>query len=94
MPAYWIGHVEVTNAEAYGKYAELAGPAIAKHGGKFLARAGRYVQFEGNNRARNVVVEFATLENAVECYNSPEYTEARSHADGASVRDLMVVEGV
>jgi uncharacterized protein (DUF1330 family) len=94
MPAYWIAHVEVTDADAYGKYAALAGPAIAKHGGQFLARAGRYVQLEGNDRARNVVVEFPTLEGAVACYNSPEYTEARSHADGASVRDLMVVEGV
>lgn len=94
MAAYWIGHVEVTNPEAYGKYAELAGPAIIKHGGKFLARAGRHVQFEGNDRARNVVVEFPTLEDAVACYNSPEYTEARSHATNASVRDLMVVEGV
>jgi len=94
MPAYWIAHVEVTDTDAYGKYAELAGPAIAKHGGKFLARAGRYVQLEGNDRARNVVVEFPTLDAAVTCYNSPEYTEARGHAEGASVRDLMVVEGV
>jgi len=94
MPAYWIAHVEVTDTDAYGKYAALAGPAIAKHGGRFLARAGRYVQFEGNDRARNVVVEFPSVEAAVECYNSPEYTEARGHAEGASVRDLMVVEGV
>ena len=42
MPALWIGHVSVTDPEAYGKYAELAGPAIAKHGGRFIARAGRY----------------------------------------------------
>jgi len=94
MPAYWIAHVEVTDADAYGRYAALAGPAIHKHGGKFLARAGRYVQFEGNDRARNVVVEFPSVEAAVECYESPEYSEARSHAEGASVRDLMVVEGV
>ena len=94
MPAYWIAHVEVTDADRYGRYAALAGPAIEKHGGRFLARAGRYVQLEGNDRARNVVVEFPTLEAAVECYRSPEYSEARSHADGASVRDLMVVEGV
>ena len=94
MPAYWIAHVEITDAEAYGRYAALAGPAIEKHGGRFLARAGRYVQFEGNDRARNVVVEFPTLEAAVECYHSPDYSEARSHAEGASVRDLMVVEGV
>lgn len=94
MAAYWIAHVEVTDPDAYGKYAELAGPAIEAHGGKFLARAGRYVQFEGNDRARNVVVEFPTLEDAVACYNSPAYSEARSHAEGASVRDLMVVEGI
>ena len=30
MPtALWIAHVEVTDPEAYGKYATLAGPAIA-----------------------------------------------------------------
>ena len=48
--AFWIAHVHVTDAEAYGKYAALAGPAIAEHGGKFLARGGRYVQLEGQDR--------------------------------------------
>ena len=41
MPALWIAHVNVTDAAAYGKYAELAGPAIAEHGGAFIARGGR-----------------------------------------------------
>ena len=44
MGALWIAHVTVTDAEAYGKYAELAGPAIAKHGGSFIARGGKFVQ--------------------------------------------------
>lgn len=93
MPtALWIANVEVTDAEAYGRYAALAGPAIAKHGGAFLARAGRYVQLEGRDRARNVVARFPSLEAAVACYNSPEYQAALDHARGASVRDLVVVE--
>lgn len=93
MPsALWIAHVEVLDAEAYGKYAALAGPAIAAHGGHFLARGGRYVQLEGRDRARNVVARFPSLEAAVACYNSPAYQEALSHARGASDRDLMVVE--
>jgi uncharacterized protein (DUF1330 family) len=93
MPtALWIAHVEVTDPEAYGKYAALAGPAIAAHGGRFLARATRYVQLEGNDRARNVVARFPSLEAAVGCYNSPEYQAALDHARGASVRDLVVVE--
>lgn len=92
--ALWIAHVEVTDAEAYGRYAALAGPAIAAHGGVFLARGGRYVQLEGKDRARNVVARFPSLERAVECYHSPAYQEAMSHARGASIRDLMVLEEV
>lgn len=90
--AYWIGHIEVTDPEAYGRYAALAGPAIAANGGKFLARATRYVQLEGNDRSRNVVAYFPSLDAAVACYHSPEYQEALSHAKGAAVRDLVVVE--
>ncbi|MBY6047072.1 DUF1330 domain-containing protein [Vannielia litorea] len=92
MPALWIAHVTVTDAEAYGKYAELAGPAIAKHGGTFIARGSKFVQLEGKERPRNVVARFPSVEAAVECYNSPEYQAALDHARGASERELMVVE--
>ena len=92
MPALWIAHVTVTDPDAYGKYAELAGPAIAAHGGRFLARAGRFVQLEGKERPRNVVAQFPNLEAAVECYHSDAYQEALSHARNASERELLVVE--
>ncbi|WP_371060366.1 DUF1330 domain-containing protein [Rhodosalinus sp. 5P4] len=92
MPALWIAHVTVTDPEAYGKYAELAGPAIAKHGGQFIARGERYVQLEGQERPRNVVAKFPSIEAAEACYHSPEYQEALSHARGASERELLIVE--
>ncbi len=92
MGALWIAHVTVTDADAYGKYAELAGPAIAKHGGEFIARAGRFVQLEGKERPRNVVAKFPSVEAAVDCYHSADYQEALSHARGASERELLVVE--
>jgi len=92
--ALWIAHGTVTDADAYGRYAEAAGPAIAAHGGVFLARGGRYVQLEGNDRARNVVARFPSLDAAVECYRSPGYQAALAHAKGASVRDLVAVEEV
>jgi uncharacterized protein (DUF1330 family) len=93
MPgALWIAHVKVLDAEAYGKYAVAAGPAIAAHGGVFLARASRYVQLEGNDRARNVVARFPSLEAAEACYRSPEYQAALAHAKGAAERDLVIVE--
>lgn len=90
--ALWIAHVRVTDAEAYGRYAALAGPAIAKFGGSFLARGGRYVQLEGNDRPRNVVARFPSLEAAEACYRSPEYQAALAHAIGAAERDLVIVE--
>jgi uncharacterized protein (DUF1330 family) len=94
MPAYWIAHVHVTDTEGYGRYASLATGVIESHGGRFLARSGRYVQLEGNDRARNVVAEFPSLEAAEACYRSPEYQAALVHAKGAAERDLVIVEGL
>lgn len=95
MPtALWIAHVEVSDVDAYALYAKGATIAIAAHGGVFLARGGRYVQLEGNDRPRNVVARFPSLEAALECYNSTDYQAALAHAKGASVRDLVVVEEI
>ena len=41
-----------------------------------------------------MLVEFASLEAAETCYNSPAYQEALSYALSASVRNLCIVEGV
>ncbi|MFO7758610.1 MAG: DUF1330 domain-containing protein [Roseovarius sp.] len=92
MPALWIAHVTVTDDEAYGRYAALAGPAIAKHGGVFIARGGRYVQLEGQARARHVVARFPSVEAAEACYNSADYQQGLDHARGASIRELVIVE--
>ena len=94
MAAYWIARVTVTDPEKYGEYAKRAGPAIEKHGGKFLARGGRHTSLEGRDHARNVVVEFPTFEAALECYNSPEYQEALTFSNVSSERDVAIVEGV
>lgn len=92
MTALWIAHVTVTDPDAYGLYAKAAGPAIAAHGGVFLARGGRYLQLEGTERARNVVARFPSLEAAEACYHSAEYQAALAHAKGASTRELVIVE--
>lgn len=93
MPAYWIAHVEVTDPDAYGEYAKFATAAIEAHGGEFLARGTRTVWLEGNERARNVVVRFPSVEDAEACYRSEAYQKAFSFAKNASVRDLCIVEG-
>jgi uncharacterized protein (DUF1330 family) len=41
-----------------------------------------------------VLARFPSLEAAVACYRSLAYQTALAHAQGAAVRDLVVVEGV
>ena len=94
MSAYWIAHVDVSDADTYSEYAKLAGEAIAEHGGRFLARGGKYLSLEGNSRPRNVVVEFDSFEDAVACYNSVTYKRALKYAGKSSDRDLLIVNGV
>jgi len=93
MSAYWIAHVTVTDADAYGEYAKRATGAIEAHGGEFLARATRTIWLEGNERARNVIIRFPSVEDAQQCYKSAAYQEALSYAKGASKRDLCIIEG-
>jgi uncharacterized protein (DUF1330 family) len=93
MAAYWIAHVAVSDAEVYGEYAKLATDAIAAHGGEFLARATRTVWLEGNERERNVIVRFASVEDAERCYHSAAYQEALKFAKASAKRDLCIIEG-
>lgn len=95
MPkGYWIAHVTVTNPDQYKFYAEAAPEAFKKYGATILARGGKWQQMEGQGRPRNVVVEFPSLQAAVDCYNSPEYQAAKAKRKGAGEAEIVVVEGV
>lgn len=94
MKAYWIAHVTVTDPEPYKLYADAAPEAFKKYEAKILARGGRHTQLEGEGKARNVVIEFASYDDAIACYNSPEYQSARSHRVGAGLADIVIVQGV
>ena len=94
MPkAYWIARVDVDDAETYKKYVETGKPAFERYNAKFLARGGRTEALEGKNRARNVLIEFASMEDALACYNSPEYTAARAIRQAVSEGEWILVEG-
>ena len=94
MPkGYWIGHVDVTNAEDYPGYLKAAQPAYEKYGAKFIVRGGKYEVMEGRSRSRHVVIEFESYEQAHACYNSPEYAAARKIRQANAESDILIVEG-
>ena len=95
MPkGYWIARVDVENADRYPDYVSTAKPAFEKYNARFLARGGETHSLEGTNRARNVVIEFASVQDALDCYNSPEYQAAKAIRVTAAESELIIVEGV
>lgn len=94
MPkGYWIGHVDVKDAEAYRRYVANNNEILPKFGGRFLVRGGEAEQPEGAMRARHVVIEFPSYEAARACYASPEYQENMQIRLPAGAADLAIVEG-
>jgi uncharacterized protein (DUF1330 family) len=94
MPkGYWIAHVDVSDPEAYKAYVAENAVAFKKYGARFVVRGGKNEVAEGRSRARTVVLEFKDYATALACYRSPEYAKAIALRTGASVADLVVIEG-
>ena len=91
---YVIAQVDVTNPQQYGEYAKLSPDIIAKHGGRFLARAGRTVTLEGTPaRSRVVIIEYPSFERAQAFFSSPEYQKTKKLREGAANAQFILVEG-
>jgi len=97
MPAYWIARSKINDPVEYKKYTDLAGDIVKAFGGKVLARGGRFQIMEGPEHFhRFIVVEFPTFEDAVTCFNSPEYqsaSEFRRHNAAGEVENVIVDAG-
>lgn len=91
---YWIARVDINDAERYKDYVSAAKPAFEKYGAKFLARGGNFHKLEGQVRSRNVVIEFPSLQTALDCYNSPEYQIAAAIRQEVADAEMVVVEGI
>ena len=95
--AYVISAIEgIADEATVRRYAELAGPAIERFGGRFIVSNAEPVVVEGESpSARLSMVQFPTIEDAESWYDSAEYAEARAITPAAfKGRALMFVEGV
>jgi uncharacterized protein (DUF1330 family) len=95
MPAYLISQIDIHDPAGYEEYRKLVGPALAKYGGKFIARGGRIDVLEGDWAPKRVVVcEFESIERAREFYESPEYRPARNVRQRTADTKIIVVDGM
>lgn len=92
MAGMWVVHIDVTDSEQYGEYLEGSTQVVAAYDGQFIARGGRYLQKEGRDYPRNVLVRFPTYERAVEAYESDDYQAIVGLAKGSAARHFTILE--
>ena len=90
---YWIVRVDVADQEKYKAYIAANAMPFKKYGARFLVRAGRFENPEGNSRTRNAVIEFPTYQAALDCWKSPEYQQAIKLRQPVSTADVVIIEG-
>jgi uncharacterized protein (DUF1330 family) len=75
MAAYLVVEHIITNAAKFEEYRTKVGPMIAKHGGRYLTRAGSHRMPEGGHwkPERVVIIEFPDMNALNAWYTSAEY---------------------
>ena len=93
--AYWIStYQKINDPDKLAAYAALAGPAITAGGGKFIVRGMPAKTYEAGVNERTVVIEFDSIETAIETHDSPGYAAALDALGDGAVREIRIVDGV
>ena len=95
MPkGYLVAHIQVHDPKVIAEFRAVAGPAVAKFGGRVLATSPAPEIMEGDDSGVAVIVEFEDMDTARKFYTSPEYTAARAIRETGSTTQLILVEGM
>ena len=95
MPAFVVANVNSCDPVRYERYKMLAQAAVTSFGGRYVARGGELKVLEGTYVPKRVVIlEFPSLERALEWWNSEEYAEAKALRQELSDTDMFVVDGL
>ncbi len=95
MAAYLIFDVEVTDPAAMGDYLKLAGESLAPFQWKQIICCGVVEALEGDWKPKNLaMLEFESMEQAQQWYNSPAYSKPREILLRAASANVILVEGV
>ncbi|MGV6850039.1 MAG: DUF1330 domain-containing protein [Marinibacterium sp.] len=94
MPkGYIIGHITVTDPEAYKEYVEKDTPILIGLGGRFIIRGGLSETLEGETQDRHVVIEFPSYAAAEAAYHDPAYQEVMKIRHRTAESTIILVEG-
>ena len=94
MSAYWIARGgEIKDEKALKQYGELWGPLAQRYGAQIIAGKGQIDTREGKPYARQLVIRFASYDDAVACYEDPDYQALLPIVSKAYDRELVILDG-
>lgn len=90
---YVVAKLDITNPQALTEYREVAGPALAKHGGKPVAGAGATTVLEGGASAPDTaaIFTFSDKESALAWINDPELADVHDLRRSAGTSDILLL---
>jgi uncharacterized protein (DUF1330 family) len=92
---YWVAcYHKIIDPEKLAAYAKIAAPAIEAGGGRFLARGSAVKAYEAGLLERTVLIEFDSVQQAMDTHASAQYQTALALLHGGAIRDLRIVTGV
>jgi uncharacterized protein (DUF1330 family) len=95
MRGYVVLDVVIRDPVAYERYRELAAPAVAAYGGRYLVRGGVAEPLEGSWRpSRIVVLEFPSVQQGRAWWASPEYAPAKAIRQECADTKMLLIAGV
>ena len=94
MAGYWVVRGSAIQDEAaLQEYGKLWGPIGERYGAELIAGKGIIDTREGVELPRHLLVRFSSYEQAVACYEDPDYQAAMVLAHKAYDRELVILEG-
>jgi uncharacterized protein (DUF1330 family) len=95
MAAYFIADIDVHDPAGMREYLETVPGTLAKYGGRYVVRGGKFEVVEGNwQPTRVVMLEFPSMEQARNWYDCAEYSDMKAARLNSARTDMVLVEGV
>jgi uncharacterized protein (DUF1330 family) len=95
MAAYIIVDIDIHDAPGLEEYRKQVPATVAKYGGRFIVRGGKFETLEGDWHPRRLVLlEFPSVEQAKRWYDCEEYRPLKAMRFKASSANLILVDGV
>jgi len=93
-PGYVIAEVDVTDPEAFKKYAEKVPATVAAFDGHYLVRGGKVQAVVGEAPKRITVIAFESAEKAHAWEYSPAYEAIKPMRESSAKSRIFIVEGI